>query len=98
VAEVWLRRAAFNDLAEIDEYSAAQFGEAVADAYKDGFDQAFARLASFPRSGEARADFGEGVRCLVCGRHRILYLFDEKVVQIIRVLHQAQDVPRNVPQ
>ncbi|MEP7221589.1 MAG: type II toxin-antitoxin system RelE/ParE family toxin [Novosphingobium sp.] len=98
VAEIWLSRAAFTDLTEIDEYSAAQFGDAAADAYKNGLDQAFTRLASFPRSAEVRPAYGDGIRCLNYGRHRILYLIDGEIVQIVRVLHQAQDVLRNLAQ
>ncbi len=98
VADVFLSRRAYADLAEIDTYGTSHFGEATVAAYHDAFDQAFARLATYPLSGEARPGFGVGLRCLVCGSHRILYRIEVQVVQIVRVLHHSRDVPRHLPE
>jgi toxin ParE1/3/4 len=98
VAEVWLSRRAYADLAEIDRFGAEQFGEAAAEAYQEAFDRAFERLAAYPHSGEAKPEYGPGLRSLVCGRHRILYRIEEKIVQIVCVLHHSQDVARHLPQ
>jgi toxin ParE1/3/4 len=98
VAEVHLSRLACADLAEIDAFGAEQFGEAAAEAYQDGLDRAFARLADFPLSGEARPQFGPGMRCLVFASHRIIYRIEDHVVQIVRVMHHSRDVPRHLKQ
>lgn len=97
MAEVFLSRKAYADLAEIESYGASRFGEAAAAAYQSTFDHAFARLATYPHSGEARPEFGTGLRCLICGRHRILYRIEDGVVQIVRVMHHSRDVPRHLP-
>ena len=96
MAEVHLSRAAYADLAEIDTYGVAQFGEGAADAYQDGLDRAFTRLAEFPESGEARPEYGTGLRCLVYASHRIFYLFDNGVVRIVRGLHHSRDVQQHI--
>jgi toxin ParE1/3/4 len=97
VTDVILSRAARDDLAEIVRYGAANFGVDAVEAYQDAIDKAFARLEDFPRSGEARPDYGSGLRCLICRKHRILYRIQENVVRIIRILHHSRDVPRHLP-
>jgi toxin ParE1/3/4 len=97
VADVHLSRRAYADLAGIDAYGASEFGPDAADAYQDAFDKAFARLADFPHIGEARPAYGPGIRCLVCGQHRILYKIVGNTVQIICILHHSQDVTRRLP-
>jgi toxin ParE1/3/4 len=98
VADVHLSRRAYADLAEMDDYGAREYGEAAAEAYQLAFDRAFERLADFPRIGEAKPEFGQGLRSLACGQHRILYRIEQEIVQIVCVLHHSQDVLRNLPQ
>lgn len=98
MVEVHLSRRAYADLAEIDAHGAAQFGDAAADAYQESFDRAFERLSAYPRIGEAKPDYGEGIRSLVCGRHLILYRIAGDIVQIACVLHHSQDASRHLPQ
>ena len=97
MAEVILSQTAYADLAEIGDYSEAQFGRDAADSYQDAIDHAFERLGSFPHSGAARPDFGRDVRCIVCNRHRILYRVSGDRVRILRILHHLRDVPRHLP-
>ena len=78
-------------MAEIDKYSIAEFGEAVAAEYMGGFKKAFKRLADFPRSGVAVPKLGKGLRCLVHKQHRIFYRAEEDVVVIIRIIHSKRE-------
>ena len=92
VAEVELSPAARADLAEIDDFSADQFGQDVADAYLRGFNDAFALLRRHPLAGPAKPELGIGIRCLVHRRHRIFYRCETERVLIVRIIHHARDV------
>ncbi len=91
MAELDLSPAARADLFEIRVYSVDQFGGEVADSYFLGFDAAFALLREHPMAGAARADLGNGIRCLIHRRHRIFYHIVGDTVLIVRVVHHAKD-------
>jgi toxin ParE1/3/4 len=92
VAKVRLSPAARADLAGIDGFSAAEFGDDVADAYWRGFREAFLKLAEYPPIGSARPDYGDAVRCLSHRSHRILYAHRDDTVHVLRILHHAPNV------
>jgi toxin ParE1/3/4 len=94
VAEVEFSNAAVIDLSEIDEYSLAQFGEEVGEAYMYGFDAAFALLTDHPHVGRATPEYGKDYRCLVHRKHRIFYLVNDEIVLVVRVIHHAMDASR----
>ncbi|MGH6787224.1 MAG: type II toxin-antitoxin system RelE/ParE family toxin [Novosphingobium sp.] len=96
MAEVRLTAAAIADLAEIGEYGAHTFGDETADSYQRTLDRVFTRLETFPNSGEARPEYGEGIRCVVHRSHRILYLVQGESVVVARILHHSRDVPRHL--
>lgn len=95
MAKVKLSAAARRDLARIDDYGAEHFGDEAADAYTRGLNEAFSFLADVPFGAEARPD-GEGVRCKVHRRHRILYRVGDETVFVQRILHYSRDVPRHL--
>jgi len=97
VADIILSHAARADLVEIGEYGELHFGLAAADAYQDDIDQAFTRLASYPKCGEAKPAWGPEFRCLVCNRHRMVYRVAGMTVEIFRILHHSRDVSRHLP-
>lgn len=92
MAEVGFTHSAVADLSEIDEFSLAQFGEDVGEAYMHGFDKAFALLRDHPHAGAATPEYGKRYRCLVHQKHRIFYTVETDRVLIVRVLHHARDV------
>jgi toxin ParE1/3/4 len=94
VAEVSFSNAAVADLSAIDEYSLAQFGEEVGEAYMRGFDKEFALLREYPFAGRATPKYGKSYRCLMHRRHRIFYVVETDEVRIVRILHHAMDVKR----
>jgi toxin ParE1/3/4 len=96
VVEVRLDPAARADLAEIDAYGAAEFGDTVADDYSRGFTKAFDLLRRHPSAGPAQPDFGEEIRCLIHNRHRIFYKIKPDFVLILRILHHARTVRRGM--
>lgn len=98
MAEVKISLAARGDLAGIGEFSAAHFGEHVADEYMRGFTEAFELLGSYPLSGEARPDYGKGERCKMHRSHRILYRISGNTVFVQRVLNHSQNVQAHLSQ
>lgn len=94
MAEVTFSNAAESDLADIDDYSVAQFGEDTAYRYMHGFDEAFARLRDFPETGRSLPELGNGIRCLTHRRHRIFYCFSDGQVFVVRIVHHAMDARR----
>lgn len=91
MAKVSFSNAAVADLSAIDEYSLAQFGEEVGEAYMHGFDKAFALLTDYPLSGSEAPEYGKTYRCLMHRRHRIFYIVNNDAVLIVRILHHAVD-------
>jgi len=94
VVKLRFRAIAQTDLAEIDTFSAERFGRDVADMYASGLIEAFSQIATFPRSGPARTDYGLHIRSKVYRSHRIIYVIDRHGdVEIYRVVHHSRDVP-----
>ena len=91
MADIELSPLARADLAEIDEYGADQFVQDASDRYLRGFNEAFALLARHPFSGAARAELGDGIRCLVHRKHRIFYRLEQNGVTIVRIIHHARN-------
>ena len=91
MAEIRFTIAAESDLEAIDNYSLERFGEAIAEVYMHGFDDAFGMLTNHPLSGPTKTELGADIRCLTHRQHRILYRFDGGSVLIIRIIHHAMD-------
>lgn len=96
--EVRLSGDARADLIEIDEFGSERFGDDAADAYQRAIKHVLTRLEDFPLIGEARPDYGAGIRCIGYKSHRILYRVENERVEIARILHHSRDVPRHLPQ
>jgi toxin ParE1/3/4 len=94
VADLRLTSAALADLAEIDEYGVAAFGDEAAEAYSRGLSRIFDMLEQYPRSAPARPDYGEGIRCRAYREHLVLHTVDGDNVLIVRVLRHSRDVRR----
>jgi toxin ParE1/3/4 len=98
MAELRLRAAARADLVAIDDYSALQFGQQVAEAYTRGIRDAFQLLRDHPMAGAAQPKLGSGVRSLTHRQHRIIYLVEGDLVLIVRVVHHAMDARKALKQ
>lgn len=108
VWSVRLTAAADADFREIVAWTAAQFGVAQAIVYAQTLSAAIEALSGGPgiAGAKARADIGEGLFTLhvkrrgAKGRHFLLCRAgddDERVVEVLRVLHDAMDLARHVP-
>lgn len=91
-----LSRRAQADLDEIRDYSVERFGVIRAIAYLAVIEDAFRLLLRFPEMGGMHPALTPGTRSIGCEQHRIYYEVDDDCVRIVRILHRAMDVNRQV--
>jgi len=91
-----LSRRAKADLDDIRDYSVAEFGVERAVAYLDAVESAFRRIVEFPDIGAVHPAVRPPTRSLGCQQHRIFYEFEGDRILIVRILHKAMDVERNL--
>lgn len=91
-----LRKAekALDDLTDIHDYIAAD-NPAAADKLVRQLLDAFDNTAEFPEMGRAADEIRPGLRLLTRGNYLLIYrlLPDEKIVELVRVVHGARDWP-----
>lgn len=85
--------AARDDIREIRAFSKAAFGAHVARDYLDGLSAMFDLIEARPRTGAPEPELGEGMRSFRYRSHRIYYRLEQDDVLVVRILHQARDVP-----
>ncbi|MFN7948159.1 MAG: type II toxin-antitoxin system RelE/ParE family toxin [Blastocatellia bacterium] len=68
------------------------FGFEVAQRLVDGIIDSFDKLIRFPEIGRARPELGPLLRSFPTGKYLIIYRVLDEEIQIVRVLHQAQDI------
>jgi len=88
---VRLSFAARQDLDDIQDRGLEAFGLKAVRKHMQGFNRTFALLRTHPALGEARPDYGEGIRVFSHRPHRIFYHVAEREILIVRVLHAAMD-------
>jgi toxin ParE1/3/4 len=88
--------AAEADLDHIWSYSAEHWGPDQADRYTDEIRDACCGLASGDRRGRP-VDVRSGYLKYATGAHMIYFRDRGDWLEIIRILHQRQDVSRNLP-
>ena len=86
-----LRPSADRDLDDIYDWIAAD-DPIAAERHVRRIVAAVERLAEFPESGRARPEIGEGARSLGVGRCLVLYRIEGECVEIVRVVHGAQEL------
>lgn len=85
--------AARQDIAEVRRVSKERFGAAAARDYLLGLSKTFDLIGERPRAGTAEPDLGATMRSFRYSAHRIYYLVQGDDILVVRVLHQARDVP-----
>ena len=105
---VRLTESAEHDFSNIIRWSAERFGKARARAYAETISMALQELTAGPAlTGVAtRDDIVPGLLSIHVarkrrkGRHFIMFRVDEhdkRVIDVLRILHDAMDLPRHVP-
>lgn len=87
-----LRPAAHVDLSSIWRYGAEKWGPDQADYYADALFAVFDLLAGFPEMARERDMFDPPIRIHPTRAHLILYQTVEEGIEIIRILHAAQNL------
>jgi toxin ParE1/3/4 len=93
VTRLEIKESAQSDLNEIFDFSVERFGKDVAVTYLTGIRLAFRRILDFPEMGVISSETKQEMRVAHYRSHRIFYRLSKKRVEIVRVLHQAMDVP-----
>jgi toxin ParE1/3/4 len=96
VPDYVLSNKAESDLTEIYVYSFRTFGEAKADSYFLGLRDCLQALADNPHRGRSVAYLQPGLFCLRHSRHIVFYMAEAAGIFVVRILHDAMDIPRNL--
>lgn len=91
MAHVLKRALAFADLAEIWSYIADD-DEAAADRFLDQVEAKLALLATQPYMGRSRPELKPEIRSFPVGRYVVFFLPMPDGIDVVRVLHSAQDI------
>jgi len=81
------------DLIGIWRYSAQRWGDDQAERYIRGIWHTFERIAENPRRGRS---CGAGHFKMLVGAHAVIFRVLDDGIGIVRVLHQAMDIPRHL--
>lgn len=87
------RAEAKNDLDEIASYTKARWGSHQAARYLSALHQDVQSLSDFPERFPRHTGRYSQLRKMRSGHHLVFYLVTEAAVEIIRILHERQDVP-----
>jgi toxin ParE1/3/4 len=87
-----LSEEADNDLENIFDYTANEWGVAQAFVYVTAFDVIFENLSANPEPGHERNEIREGLRSFVKESHVIFYRILKDHIRIVRILHKSRDV------
>jgi toxin ParE1/3/4 len=87
-----LSQEADQDLEDIFDYTAREFGVDQAIAYVSGFDEVFVGLAANPGLGRKRDEIRSSLRSFVNGSHTIFYRVLKSHLHIVRILHGSRDI------
>ena len=85
--------AAREDVRGIRDYSKTAFGVRVARDYLDGLIAVFALIEARPLAGVAEPALGQGMRSFGFRSHRIYYKLEGDDLLVVRILHNAQQIP-----
>ena len=81
-----------NDLSDIWNYGADNWGIEQADHYADGLFALFDPLSNFPQMARERDEFSRLVRIHPSGMHLVIFRVEGQVIEIIRILHAHQNL------
>ena len=87
-----LTQPAMQDLKEISEYLAQNFGFSQAEKFVQKLNIQFLRIVQFPRMGKPRNDLLAGSRTLLVDRHLIFYIAIGADIEILRVISGYRDL------
>jgi toxin ParE1/3/4 len=93
VIRLVLRPGARQDLTNIWHYTADQWGMGQADSYVGNIERELARALAHPAIGSPVEGLPHAYRKLTCGKHRVIYRYNDAELIVVRIIHERQDVP-----
>ena len=84
--------AAEEDLLSIWRYGAGEWSPVMADEHERGLSRACERLLRAPQLGRPREELIAGLRSITEDPHVVFYRVSGRTLEIVRVLHQHEDV------
>lgn len=96
MAELRLSRRAASDLAEIADYTIAEFGIDQARRYRDQLQACFQSLLANPTLGRSAEEVAPGLRRIRQQAHVVFYRVERDGLLIVRVLHHSMDFERHL--
>lgn len=94
MADLRLSRRAASDLAEIADYTIAEFGIEQARRYRDQLQACFQSLLANPQLGRSAEDVAPGLRRIRQQAHVVFFKVERDGLLIVRVLHHSMDFER----
>ena len=92
MARFRLSPAAETDLELIWDYTVESFGVDQALIYIDGLESACELLVDAPLINRPRVELKPAVRIYPHAEHLLIYLLNDGIVEIVRILHASMDV------
>jgi len=92
-----LTDAAIDDLKSIRDYTLETWGGEQVEKYLEAVWSRFELIRKNPNHWRHRPDLFPGCQIATQGNHVILFRIHQEVLQIIRVLHGAMDLPKYIP-
>jgi toxin ParE1/3/4 len=81
-----------DDLFSVWSYGAEEWSPIAADDHLQNISMACTRLFRNPELGKSRSELIDGMRSILVDPHVVFYRIKTTTVEIIRVLHQREDV------
>lgn len=91
--EIILSNEALDDLSSIQQYTYETYGENQLYKYENKLLNTFQLLKENPEMGRVHnKKFDESLRAIVIEQHTVFYRIREKIIWIVRILHQRLDL------
>ncbi|MBT6515568.1 MAG: type II toxin-antitoxin system RelE/ParE family toxin [Crocinitomicaceae bacterium] len=94
--EVVKRPQAESDLVDLWLYGYGKWGAEQVDTYAYTLDRAIQKLPDNPKLGISIDEIRPGYRLLHVRSHLIIYRATNSIIDIVRVLSDAMDIPRHI--
>lgn len=92
-ASVLLTDRALSDLADIDSYSAQEWGRRTANKYLKEFEAALGRLQENPNLLRAEPDFHPSLAFYRVNKHLLVCDAEGGVIHVLTIIHTSRDIP-----
>ncbi len=87
---------ATSDLQDISDYTAEVWGEEQEVDYIDAISARLDEIASGKGRWRTRNDLFDGCQAAPVGHHLIIFMIEDEIVFVSRILHQSMDYPRHI--